>query len=172
MYVRNPGETLSINSAKSSTIYPKVASAMAKVTFICPTDGLTWVSKQDYSLTFSSHHSSNWEFLDWIKNNLYYETSSLLQVILSEINCAIFCTNLHELFCQFISWTYWVNSGKFMDNCWILCQVKADMKKGYDDLIIINLYSVFLWVSWYIDLWPKILLFRTQTACFERSATI
>ena len=24
-----------------------------------------------------------------------------------------------KLFCQFISWTKWVNSGKFMDNCWI-----------------------------------------------------
>ena len=32
-----------------------------------------------------------------------------------EIDCAIFYTNLHELFCQFISWTIWVNSGKFMD---------------------------------------------------------
>ena len=30
-----------------------------------------------------------------------------------------FITNLDELFCQFISWTNWVNSGKFMDNCWI-----------------------------------------------------
>ena len=39
-----------------------------------------------------------------------------IQVILFEINCAIFYTNLHELFCQFISWTNWVNSGKFMDN--------------------------------------------------------
>ena len=27
-----------------------------------------------------------------------------------------------------------------MDNCWILCQVMADMKKVYDDLIIISLY--------------------------------
>ena len=58
-----------------------------------------------------------------------------LQVILFEIDC----TNLYELFCQFISWTNWVNSGKFMDNCWISCQVMADMKKVYDDLIIINL---------------------------------
>ena len=47
---------------------------------------------------------------------------------------------LHELFCQFINWTNWVNSGKFMDNCWITCQVMADMKKVYNDLIIINLY--------------------------------
>ena len=28
-----------------------------------------------------------------------------------------------------------------MDNCWISCQVMADMKKVYDDLIIINLYD-------------------------------
>ena len=64
-----------------------------------------------------------------------------VHVILFEIDCAIFYTNLHELFCQFISWTNWVNSGKFMDNCWISCQVMADMKKVYDDLIIINLYE-------------------------------
>jgi hypothetical protein len=40
-----------------------------------------------------------------------------VQVILFEIDCAIFYTNLHESFCQFISCTNWVNSGKFMDNC-------------------------------------------------------
>ena len=51
-----------------------------------------------------------------------------VQVILFEIDCAIFYTNLHEFFCQFRSWTNWVNSGKFMDNCWISCQVMADMK--------------------------------------------
>ena len=64
-----------------------------------------------------------------------------VQVILFEKDCASFYTNLHELFCQFISWTNWVNSGKFMDNCWISCQVMADLKKVYDDLIIINLYQ-------------------------------
>ena len=63
-----------------------------------------------------------------------------VQVILFEIDYTIFYANLHELFCQFISWTNWVNSGKFMGNCWISCQVMADMKKVYDDLIIINLY--------------------------------
>ena len=67
----------------------------------------------------------------------------LLQVIIFEIDCAIFYTNLHDFFCQFISWTNWVNSGKFMNNCWISCQVMADMKKVYDDLIIINLLSIF-----------------------------
>ena len=65
-----------------------------------------------------------------------------MQVILFEIDCAFFYTNLHELFCQFISWTNWVNSGKFMDNCWISCQVMADIKKVYDDLIIFNLYGI------------------------------
>ena len=63
---------------------------------------------------------------------------NFVEVVLFEINCAIFYTNLHELFCQFISWTNLVNSGKFMDNCWISCQVMADMKKVYDDLIIIK----------------------------------
>ena len=48
--------------------------------------------------------------------------------------------NLHELFCQFPSWTNLVNSGKFMDNCWISCQVMADMEIFYGDLIIIDLY--------------------------------
>ena len=40
-----------------------------------------------------------------------------VQVIFFEIDCAIVYTNLHELFCQFISQPNWVNSGKFMDNC-------------------------------------------------------
>ena len=48
-------------------------------------------------------------------------------------------TNLHELLCQFISWTNWVNSGNFMDICRISCQVMADMEKFYDDPISINL---------------------------------
>ena len=68
---------------------------------------------------------------------------ALVQVTLYEINCAIFYTNWNELFCLFISWTNCVNSGKFMDNCWILCQVMAVMKKVYDGLIVINLYHVF-----------------------------
>ena len=53
-----------------------------------------------------------------------------------------FYKNLHELFCHFISWTNWVISGKFMDNCRISCQVMDGMKKVYDDLIIINLYNI------------------------------
>ena len=28
-----------------------------------------------------------------------------------------------------------------MDNCWLSCEVMADMKKVYDDLIIITLYG-------------------------------
>ena len=71
----------------------------------------------------------------------------LVQVILFEINCAIFYANLHELFCQFISWTNWVNAGKFMGNCWISCQVMADMEKVYENLIIINLYNIKYWQS-------------------------
>ena len=61
-----------------------------------------------------------------------------LQVNLFEIDCAIFYTDLHELFCQFISWTNWVNSGKFMDNCLISSHVMADMKKVYDDIMVIT----------------------------------
>ena len=66
---------------------------------------------------------------------------NFVQVILFEIDCAIFYTNFHELFCQFRSWTNWVNFSKFMDNCWISCQVTADMKKVYDHLIVINLQA-------------------------------
>ena len=51
---------------------------------------------------------------------------NVIQVILFEIECTIFYTNLHELFCQFISL---VNSGKFMDNCRITRQAMADMDK-------------------------------------------
>ena len=73
-----------------------------------------------------------WNLSCWLKQ-------FVVHVILFEIDSAFFYTNLHELFCQVISWTNLVNSGK-MDNCWISCQVMADMKKVYDNLIIINLY--------------------------------
>ena len=90
-------------------------------------------SKIKHLLKISPVYLKNW----WIPSFIYL----LLQVILFEIDCVIFFTNLHELFCQFISLTNWVNSGKFMDNCWISYQVMADMRKVYDDLIIINLYQ-------------------------------
>ena len=69
-----------------------------------------------------------------IKTSLAYclgiTTKSYLHVILFEMDCTIIYTNLHELFCQFISWRNCrVNSGKFIDNCWKSCQVMADMKK-------------------------------------------
>ena len=51
-----------------------------------------------------------------------------VQVVLFEIHCGFFYTNLHELFRQFISWTNWVNSGGFMENCWISCQVMSPPK--------------------------------------------
>ena len=59
-----------------------------------------------------------------------------VQVILSEIDCTVFYTDLHELFCQFISWTNWVKSGK------ISCQAVTDMENFHDNLIIINLYFI------------------------------
>ena len=40
-----------------------------------------------------------------------------------------------------------------MDNCWISCQVVADMKKVYNDLIIIDLY---LYKNWKKDCDVKI----------------
>ena len=37
-----------------------------------------------------------------------------------------FYTNLHKLFCQFISWTICVNSDKYIDNFWtIICHFMA-----------------------------------------------
>ena len=50
-----------------------------------------------------------------------------IQVILFEIDFLIFYTNLDKFFCQFISWTNRVNSGKFMDNCSISCRAIADL---------------------------------------------
>ena len=40
-----------------------------------------------------------------------------------------------------------VNSGKFLDNCWISCQDMAGMKKVCDDFIIINLQDMSLAVA-------------------------
>ena len=79
------------------------------------------------------------------KQKAMYLSSLVLYVqgILFEIDCIMFYTNLYKSFCQFMSWTNWVKSGKFMDNCWIWFQVMADMKKVYDGLIIINLESLF-----------------------------
>ena len=66
-----------------------------------------------------------------------------IQVILFEIDCAIFYTNFHELFCQFIiNWTKFGNSGKSLDNFWISCQVMADMEIFYNDLIIIQTKNI------------------------------
>ena len=66
---------------------------------------------------------------------------TMIQVILFEFDCSIFTQIYIKLFCKFISWTNWVKSGKFMKNCSISCQVMTDMKKVYDNLIIINLYN-------------------------------
>ena len=41
-----------------------------------------------------------------------------------------------------------------MDNCWISCQVMADLKKVYNDLILINLYvdPIFMFPTfWFPD---------------------
>ena len=79
-------------------------------------------------------------YLSW---SLDFCIVRIVQVILFKIDCAIFYTNLQELFFQFISWTNWVNSGKFMGNSWISCQVMADMEKNCDNFITINLYVYF-----------------------------
>ena len=58
----------------------------------------------------------SWFQVIWFRGKSIW--ANYLRVILCEI----------EFFCQFITLTNSVNSGKFMDNCWIACQVKADMK--------------------------------------------
>ena len=53
-----------------------------------------------------------------------------------------FYSNFHELFCQFISWTNWVNFGNSAEyhvKLWLI------WKKVYDDIIIINLYAFDKW---------------------------
>ena len=74
---------------------------------------LTYSCKFVHPCYYSSMHrkvakSTGYTFWDWLYN---------------------FYTDLHDLFCQYINWTNQVNSGKFMDNYWISCQVMADMKK-------------------------------------------
>ena len=69
--------------------------------------------------TYRPVHKVKWVQLKG-KTLLYKSLVLVTQIILLEIYCAIYYTNLHESFCQFISWTNWVNSGKFNDNCWIL----------------------------------------------------
>ena len=98
--------------------------------------------------------------MSWFKIFKWHQTAFFyVLVILFEIDCAIFYTNLQELICQFISSTNWVNSGKFMDNCWISCQVMVDMKKVYNNLIIINLYLLTTWQISYLG--KKILIHRS-----------
>ena len=56
-------------------------------------------------------------FNNWTWNSISTKEWYLaaVQVILSEIDCAIFYTNLHELFCQFIEQT-----GQILVNLWTI----------------------------------------------------
>ena len=80
-----------------------------------------------------------------------------VQVIRFEIDCAFFYTNFHELFCQFISWTNLLNSGKFLKNCWISCEVMADKKIFYDNLTILNkrIIRFRLHLAFFFAIWHK-----------------
>ena len=106
-------------------------------------------------MKWSGQKCNSWTFLGkkphqtmgtWALYHFDRQRKKILLLLSKYINLQCtgyyFWDRLHELFCQFISWTNWVNSGKFMDNCWISCQVMTDMKKVYDDLIIINLYRI------------------------------
>ena len=124
-----------------------------------------WNEKKN---TFNQNKVYLLSILSWKFGHLILAFTNFIQVILLEIDCAIFYTNLHELLCQFISWTNWVNYGKFMENCCISCQVIADMEKIYDDLIIINLYQS---QKFYLTFWPQkteiCLLMLWDSASFE-----
>ena len=84
-----------------------------------------WNEKKN---TFNQNKVYLLSILSWKFGHLILAFTNFIQVILLEIDCAIFYTNLHELLCQFISWTNWVNSGKFMENCCISCQVVVDVE--------------------------------------------
>ena len=93
-----------------------------------------------YFSSFFYHDSSNENrYRLFLLRSTHCFASLLKQMYDYCSDYAIFSKNVHKLFCQLISWTNWVNSGKFMDNCWISCQVMADMKKIYEDLITNNL---------------------------------
>ena len=87
-----------------------------------------WSSSTSTNYIHSIESTYAFRFRYNVRNFQQLPHQNLVQVILFEINCAIFCTNLQELFCQLISWINWVNSSIFMDNCWISCQVMANME--------------------------------------------
>ena len=138
------------STARDFTVYSDLLLTLL------PTRIINWCSKSYSRGTFFSHNKRTFvggkgdRCFDWGFNSfkwLYQMIWVLLfiyivlikDVILFEIDCAIFYTNLHELFCQFISKLN--KLGTFMDNCWVSCEVMADMKKKcYDHLMIINLY--------------------------------
>ena len=99
-----------------------------KKTYKCEDCNAVFHQKGTTYIEITSHHS--------------HIICTKVQVILFEIDYTNFWTNLHKWLCQFIKWTNWVNSGKFIDNCWISCQVMADMKIFSNNLIIINLYCI------------------------------
>ena len=76
---------------------------------------------------FVADSNAGYSFWDWLRNFLHKPTWIVLSV--------------HKL-------NNWVNSGKFMDNCWTSCQVMTNMKTIYNHLIIINLYICNLQRSW------------------------
>ena len=51
-----------------------------------------------------------------------------------------------------------------MNNCWIACQVMANMEKVYNDLIIINLYLVVCWYNFLILFWESVVKLPTVSS--------
>ena len=106
----------------------------------CHKRDLQWRGVNVDSIRQAKERSYPWT---WRGVNIrgWQKTGKNYRLFFLRLIAQFFYTNLHELFCQFISWTNWANSGKFIDNCWIFCQVMVDMEKFYDNLRIINLYQ-------------------------------
>ena len=85
-------------------------------------------------LKLRCHHWFLFDIIDFLSSiyRLFFFRS--IAQILTQIYMNCFVSS-------YLSWTNLVDSGKFMDNCWISCQFMADMENFYDDLIIINLYT-------------------------------
>ena len=137
------------SSVENSLICPRTKSASHCLTELFPIyQNKHWTIRRrdDHIIVQSSH--CNISKIDGFQVLIVHTMAQshcksvtiFYRLFFSRLIAQFFYTNLHAWFCQFINWTYWVNSGKFMYNCWISCQVIADIEKIYNDLIIINLY--------------------------------
>ena len=92
--------------------------------------------------TEMSRSSLSTSIQEWVNDLWTRKTTYLFEMKIVLLTGYSFWDPLRNVLHKFtwIVLSVLINSGKFMDHCWISCQVMADMKKVYDDLIIINLY--------------------------------